>query len=865
MEPKPDQSPDLSSQGDEEPKDFGVEPLRYTEPATVTRLLETQVSSKTLEDVIQEAKQKSSSIFGNYDTLNAILLRHESLIQSRWAKKTTAQRATILDQAWPGMAKVHRPDLIAFYDKKRPSRPARVKVKVTVDGYKWPHINKEDLTKPRPLLLLLNSRGRHEPTEFAAADFEAMHLGLATRQMMPIFLNEHVMILHKIPDREKYGTLLAWSDHKDTFEWMRTRTQFLPGEGLLILEAQERLMEFLVTVCKLILHDISADALVGGDSSIQPEPRLKKNAEIAGFESLTVTTAERPYRLPAEINFDQMEAILGAVQSANEDHFWSIRVDPGYFAMNIRDAKDHRKEILKDTMGQAHPLLKGARQGQDTFISRLVGFIVTLAIEQLEIFTWLRVQAQTVRSLHKKYESTLSSDKELPDDFLSAILTFRHYLGQTSKALCGQLQTIFPPSPDARKYFARMPPGNASTPMDQVILKPDAKMSNLEGEITFLFQTMWSKDMDQELSLVGLPTIMDELDRLIQSNPKAKEFISPTVSKLLGDLSIVCQCRSQIDHFLPWARGFEHEHLEQQRGIMAEFAKTTTPLQAVGQSIDETKIMHLAKLCDPSEKKFSYPTSGRRTQEATETMRRAEATLEYFWAQIDKLIQKECSGLDRFAFWRMLSEPRPVQKTPEWVDPKSTRAKASQVNNVDAPDVDYRPLSNLFLGHQEQGQSKHARDKAKTKTKVKTKGQPSEKQASQDVDVQAAAPPVADLPPIPVDARSLKVFRIMFYNPAVTSTPGELMWKEFLHAMISTGFFSAEKRGGSAWLFHRIDEDMRRVQFHEPHPDPKVPFEWARHWGKILYRAYGWEGKLFVLKEKKSNKPSEDLVAADAS
>jgi hypothetical protein len=861
MEPKPGQNPDPSAPGELEPESLGVELLCYSEPATVPKLLDTHISSKTLEEVIQGAKQKSSSIFANYDTLNAILLRHESIIQSRWAKKKTAQRAAILDKAWPGMVEVHRPDLIAFYNKKKPSRPAQVKIHV--DGYKWPHINQEDLTKPRPLLLLLNARGRHEPTEFAAADFEAMHLGLATGQMMPIFLNEHVMILHKIPDREKYGTLLPWHEHKDTFEWMRTRTQFLPGEGLLVLEAQERLMEFLVKVCKLILHDISAEALVGGDSSIRPELRLKKTAEIDGFESLTAMAAERPYRLPAEINFDQMEAILGAAESAAEDHFWSMRVDPGYFAMNIRDAKEHRKEILKDTMGETHPTLKGARQ--DVFLSRLVGSIITNAIEQLEIFTWLRMQAQTLRSLHKKYESMLSSDEDLPDDFLSAILRFRHYLGQASKAWCGQLQMAFPASPYARKYFVRFPPRNGATSKDQVILKPDARMSIVEGDVTWLLQTMWSKDMDQELSLVGLPTIMDELDRLIQSNAEAKQFISPTVSGLLGDMSIICQCRSQIDHFLPWAKGFEHKHLEQQKGIMAEFTKNVGPLQAVGRSLDEKKIMHPAKLCDPSEKKLAYPSSGRRTKETTEAMRWAEETLEYFWAQIDKLIQKECSELDRFAFWKMLSQPRPIQRTPEWVDPKSMRTKASQVNNVDATDMTYRPLSNIFLGHQDQGQYKHARGKAKTKTKIKTKGQQTEQQASHDVDIQAGAPPVADLPPIPVDARSLKVFRTMFYNPEVTSTPGEVIWKDLLHAMTSTGLFSVEKRGGSAWQFHRIDDDVRRVQFHEPHPDPKLPFEEARHYGRLLYRAYGWEGKMFVLKEKKGTKPSEALLAAEAS
>ncbi|CAH0044960.1 unnamed protein product [Clonostachys solani] len=864
MDPNPEQVFDPSAPGDEGPQDFSLEPWCDGDSATVTRLLDTQASSKTLEEVIQEAKQKASSIFANYDTLNAILLRHESIIQSRWTKKKRTQQAEVLDKAWPGMAEIHRPDLVALYKKAKLSGPADVKAHI--DSFKWPHINKEDLLKPRSLLLLLNARGRHQPTEFAAADFEAMHLGLAAKKVMPIYLNEHVMILHKISDREKYGTLLAWNEHKDTFEWMKTRSQFLPGEGLLVLEAQERLMEFLVKVCKIILHDIPAESLVGGDSVIQPEPHLKRNAEIDGFESFAAMAAERPYRLPAEISFDQIEAILGAAESAADDHFWSMRIDPGYFADTIQAAREHRKETLKDTMGQTHPILKGARK--DEFLSRVVGSVIATAIEQLEIFTRLREQAQTLRSLHKRYESTLSSDEDLPDDFLSAILRFRHYLGQSSNSSFGQLQTAFPASPTARKYYVRLPPRNAFSSRDQVIMEPDACMSEPESDATMLLQLMWRKDKEKDLSLLGLATVMDELDRVVQSNPSAKKLISPTVAGLIGDLSIISQCCDQIDHFLPWARGFEDKLFEQQKGITAEFVKNAGPLETVRKSLDEKKIMQAAKLCDPSDKKLEYPTSGRRTKETTETMRRAEETLEYFWVQIDKIIQKECSELDRFAFWRMLSQPRHIQRTPEWVDPKTKQAKASQVNNVDAVDMIYRPLSNLFIGHQDQGQSRHARDKAKTKTKTKTKGQPSENQheASLAIDVQAMAPPVADLPSIPVDARSLKVFRTVFYNPNVTSTPGMLAWTDFVYAMTSTGLFSAEKSQGSAWQFHRVDSNLRGVQFHEPHPDPKLPFETARHYGRRMHRAYGWVGTMFVLKEKKKSiKPSEALVAIDAS
>lgn len=51
-----------------------------------------------------------------------------------------------------------------------------------------------------------------------------------------------------------------------------------------------------------------------------------------------------------------------------------------------------------------------------------------------------------------------------------------------------------------------------------------------------------------------------------------------------------------------------------------------------------------------------------------------------------------------------------------------------------------------------------------------------------------------------MEARAFKVFRTLFHNPWVMSTPGEVPWADFLHAMVSTGFV-AKKLYGSVWQF----------------------------------------------------------------
>ena len=105
-------------------------------------------------------------------------------------------------------------------------------------------------------------------------------------------------------------------------------------------------------------------------------------------------------------------------------------------------------------------------------------------------------------------------------------------------------------------------------------------------------------------------------------------------------------------------------------------------------------------------------------------------------------------------------------------------------------------------------------------------------------------------PSFAVDARALKVFRTIFFNPAVTSTPGEITWNDFLHAMTSVGF-TVMKLYGSVWQFQPTKLDVERsIQFHEPHPRGKIPFTTARRYGRRLHRAYGWFGEMFTLSAK---------------
>jgi hypothetical protein len=88
---------------------------------------------------------------------------------------------------------------------------------------------------------------------------------------------------------------------------------------------------------------------------IQPEPQLKRESEMTGFDSLAVMAVEAPSCVPAKLNLERIYSLLRAKASAAEDHLCPLRENPGYFASILHDAKEHRLEIIKDWNGGTHP------------------------------------------------------------------------------------------------------------------------------------------------------------------------------------------------------------------------------------------------------------------------------------------------------------------------------------------------------------------------------------------------------------------------------------------------------------------------------------------------------------------------------
>ncbi|KAJ1712176.1 hypothetical protein NYO67_5650 [Aspergillus flavus] len=677
-----------------------------------------------------------------------IIQRHEATIQKRWSKKTRQQRLNVLLSAWPDMPAIHRPDFDAFRRESASDRVRGTKYRV---HFMWPYVNQEDLLNTKALPLLLNSRGRHPPSHFAAADMDAMHLGLVSKAIVPIFLNRHVLILNGMTENTRhYGQLVAWEDHPDAFDWMHKQKQFLPGEVLLVMEAQARLLYFLVQCCQQLLHDIPESTLTSDSFPVLPEPQIKPESEISGFESLGVMAAEAPYRVPAQNDLRRIASLIAARASAAEDHLWALREDPDYVARTLLECKEHRREMLKDLDGKSHPVLGFGRD--NVLWARILGSVLPEAYLRLELFSELSSQARRLVAMQKRYADDISPLKDLPEAYLEALLRLRYYLTQAAKGPLSMLKIAGVASPPLRRFFARVPPPDPYTSKISVTSKPGAKMNKVETQLIWLLRNFWEDGY--ELFLLGMPLAVDELGRLLQSEKQAQEL-----------------CLHQLTLYHPWARSFESELVDREDKVKQEFAERTQSwariLAALKAALPERdKSNKTVDLGKPTEGKFTYPIEKRRTKENVAALRRAESYLDAFWVAIDQIMVTKAGDSSGTAVRNLLSQPRTLQRTREWIEPeKPQRASQDKPSGVDLYTL-YQPVSSVYSGL-----SARALDISQPKTKVKTRGtlHPVRK---------AEALPQPDRvdrqPTFSVDARALKVFRAVFFNPATTSTPGEV-------------------------------------------------------------------------------------------
>lgn len=815
-----------------------------------------------------EIRQTAEKIFNNWETLRAIVERHENTIQRRWTKKSMTKRRELLLTIWPNMAADHRPDIslqnkwFGLADMKKESKAVlqgRSKQQKMCEGSQreallMPYINVEDLTKTEPLLLMINARAHREPHEFAKRDLQLSthHTHMTDWRS----LEGYVMDFdgpHHVP--AAYGEL-RHGEWQPVFASTGADPRLAggaicSGDGLWILEIQDRIYKFLLDIARKVLHDIPSGDLIGPKYGIQPQlPLPSANTREDGVTSLASTNLEAIYSSPGRMDLHRIQLLVTAKANEEDDKVWALREDPWRFSEGVADFIAHQPQYVSDLSGAQHPTTnanefqKRCGYTKNNLKDHLaMKFLLESCMEAEFWGNVLQDITELIAIKEKHFDGKdIKSTDPLPEPFAMALQSVQAFLCFCVEFRVRILRWKAYSSPPLRPYMRR----NSPDTLENFVRKADKHPPRHIFEfLVILARLCCYRCIVSSGHISGVQSLLETYDKFMDTVPDSHLAVNSYVAEEISTLALLSEFLRQIHLFQPWAATSHKEmatpHV--QAAMLTFLGKrftNTTPLKDLKYS---SKVLSM-----PVEiAEIPYPVHKRRTAANVNAMQKAEALLDKMWDAILREMEQQ-NLLPPHIENVLLRQGRQLQRTPDWVEPVDFNKNTTP--QVAPQEVLVSPFRGLNIDDNNKVQ-----DYPVEKTKIKTRGNaapqipdPTEAQETEQAE---------DLSPahtILVDRRALRVFSTLFHTPSSTSQPGEVPWKDFLHAMRSAGF-GMEKLYGSVWQFTPpcdsdggMAADVKSILFHEPHPHSRIPFRSARRHGRRLARTYGWSGETFVAK-----------------
>lgn len=808
-----------------------IEQVVYEMPPSKRRIIDVTYARR-------QAQSLSHAIFELQSSLHITLEKHELTIHNRWKKKSTDQRSAILVEAWPEISKCHRPEFEDFRkrcDAWRHGRPTSRDPFQISSQFK--HINLEDLKYPaHHFLLFLKSRGRNLPGVFA---YEDKRTDDAIRDIMWIRdrLDDHTMLLTDQDTPELYGKIYSWDTCPEALEWLKLDKGVLPVDGIAIMGAQKHMLQFLRKAVDLILRNPKGAATLSEDW--KPEPCIVASKP-SPWPMLDDILTEAPYRAPDYRSFAQISALVNARKSAAQDHLWSLREDPSYFKAHIIDHSEHRIERVHDPQGQAHHSLqdKSSRGlGSRSFWDRVLKMALLLAHKQLWSWRQLAAQLNALPQGNAKSQLRPGQHYTWSPAEIAAVHKCRSLLIAMQRDLILTTMDILAGSTALRPYHIRSASSSSALEVNTNDIKIEAPVIH---PISFLLCALLSQRFSRH---VGIQNIAYELQHYVNGDiGDNKQQVSPLAIAYLGDLALIGGLSRQIEPYEQY--GVQAGDLMTHLMTREDHDNIWQPLRAFTVKLETARFGEdaFARM-----RNFYYPSDKTRSKENTETMREAERKLDMFWEGFDRHFNNRYDSLKPHNFL----PDRQLMRTPEWVEPVAI-IKQPTMSNYDTADLAAAVEHRLQLERATES-TIEPDSPAKPVEKRKTRGVERRQPQTTDPAVEKCESP--DGPPLPQMSNKSwkhvkKISETLFPSPLAhySAPPGDIPWKDFLKFMSKMNF-SIQKQDRSAWHFTPMNlVPQPSILFHEPHPDPGIPYQVARAMSGRLTHAYGWTYETFAAK-----------------
>ncbi|MCJ1452948.1 hypothetical protein MMC28_003293 [Mycoblastus sanguinarius] len=256
--------------------------------------------------------------------------------------------------------------------------------------------------------------------------------------------------------------------------------------------------------------------------------------------------------------------------------------------------------------------------------------------------------------MHSDLSIQYSAEKLLPDDYKRILIGF---------AIVELLLKIFP-SNDLRVKLASSPP--LQQYYDTVLAE--------EGYLAFELRNM--AEIPLVLSLindlldrkkaytVGAPKIIDEVERLMQSDASRHALITGPIAKEISEIAAFAETEMHMHHHRPRIT------LPVNRDTSAKLAERRIErITTIRKALEGARISQYAKrinLIHCSSYGTPYGTSYEKlTENTTPKMPFMETGLDHFWWRIDECLEKQC-GTTLHGLMRKSASARKIQRTPQW-------------------------------------------------------------------------------------------------------------------------------------------------------------------------------------------------------
>ncbi|KIW21757.1 uncharacterized protein PV07_12814, partial [Cladophialophora immunda] len=764
----------------------------------------------------KDATAHSTEVLEAWHELKTIVERHEGLIRKRWQKKNSQKQREILLAVMPDMPPNRRPDFAALRkDAERLMHGHLPEANRSKNEYFWPSINLADLLEGNTLPLYINSRGRHEPSLFSVLDYEASRVGRRSSAIPVPTLEEYIMLLDG-RTVDTYGRVVAL---KDASTIPSTERVFTPGAGLIVLQTQKGIYSFLNKCCKRILHDM--DPLAGGEVVAPPplDPSITGPGDLLSWGALR---RQAPFGVPTKPDLKRLSILITAKYEAIEDHIWALREDPSYLEETITDWTEHQVEQVLDLEGKS---MLDPCNPTDRQMLRKKACAEIVRCAYIDLVSW-HGTLQLLTDL-----AALMGQQDMVIREPTAYLQMLQFsLRAISQRKIRMLKSGVPASPELRHGFCRHQMKD-----NQWHIGWKYPKEQLYDHLIFLFRNMWN---DKDSEVLGLSNLIDELDRLIDTDPKQKNRLSRWSLEVLSDLGLAVQVEHELDHDLHFMHAI-HSDLGLSRQKTREEFRRRFPTFELLDKFEEDAVPPMQD--NPH---FDYPSDRRRTAPRVEKMRKAERELDLFWQRIDKHFADKAGKVPHEAFRECFRGLRSIQRTPEWIEVSKVDKSMESGDSHSISSGPSLPWDTNDLRQQLPKGELPKQSKKKEKTRKAASN------SAQHLPEVGEADP-RDLPAvarITVSPKAFKIFSTLFPLPGQSDSSHEFRWQNFRQAMGEAGFQS-EKLYGSVWLFTSTKPSLERpISIHDLHSTSKIPIRVARYWARRLGRVYGWHNGTFQVK-----------------